>query len=78
MCEGNMIKDKKALENFEDDLARHSGKMPYPDAVKMFESMWNEGVMLGLLPLKDPMEGIDVDIRVAKILHSCLKKPLPG
>jgi hypothetical protein len=78
MGQGNMIKDKKAFKNFEDDLARHSEKLPYHLAAKIFESLWQEGVMLGHLPLREPMEGIDVDIRVAKILNSCLKKPFPG
>jgi hypothetical protein len=30
--------------------------------------MWNEGVNLGVLPPKDPLEEIDVDIRIAKVL----------
>ena len=29
---------------------------------------------LGVLPLKEPLDGIDVDIRIAKALNSCLKK----
>jgi hypothetical protein len=38
--------------------------------------MWNEGIALGILPLSDPMEGIEVDIRLARILN-CLKNSLP-
>jgi len=26
--------------------------------------MWKEGVSLGVLPPKDPLEGIDVDIKI--------------
>jgi len=40
--------------------------------------MWNEGVMLGVLPPKNPLEGIEVDIKVAKVLNSCLKKSSQG
>ncbi len=38
--------------------------------------MWQEAVDLGVLPLKDPLEGIEVDIRIAKILNQglCSKK----
>jgi hypothetical protein len=42
--------------------------------MKIFDAMWHEGVTLGILPPKEPLEGIDVDIKVAKILNSCLKK----
>jgi hypothetical protein len=31
--------------------------------------MWQEGVLLGVLPLKDPLEDIEVDIRIARILN---------
>jgi hypothetical protein len=31
--------------------------------------MWEEGRKLGVLPLKDPLEGIEVDIRMARILN---------
>lgn len=49
--------------------------LSYERSLKLFEGMWNEAVALGVLPLKDPLEGIEVDIGVAKILNSCLKKP---
>jgi len=48
-------------------------KLPFKQALNIFEAMWKEGVSLGVLPPKDPLEGIDVDIRVARILN-CLKK----
>jgi hypothetical protein len=72
-----MIKDKEILKKFEDDFIRDKGEMPFSRAVKLFTEMWNEGVKLGILPPKDPLEGIEVDIRVAKILNSCSKKSFP-
>jgi len=39
--------------------------------------MWNEGAKLGVLPTKEPLEGIEVDIKIAKALNSCLKKSSP-
>ena len=33
------------------------------------EGMWREGMALGVLPLKDPLEGIEVDIRIARMLN---------
>lgn len=67
-----MIKDNAYLKNFENELISKQ-KLPYEKALKIFEAMWEEGVSLGVLPPKDPLEGIEVDIRVAKILNSCSK-----
>jgi hypothetical protein len=72
-----MIKDKEILKKFEDDFMREEGKLPFVRAMKLFTSMWNEGVKLGVLPSSEPLEGIEVDIRVAKILNSCSKKSFP-
>jgi len=35
--------------------------------------MWNHGVKLGVLPPKEPLEGIETDIKIARVLNSCLK-----
>lgn len=70
-----MIKDAKALQRLEDSVIR-GGSLSYPQALKLFEAMWQEGVALGVLPSKDPLEEIDVDIKIAKILNSCSKKSL--
>ena len=46
-----------------------SEKLTYREALAVFEAMWREGLALGALPLKDPLEGIEVDIRIARILN---------
>jgi hypothetical protein len=63
-----MIKDEKLLAEFNDELIRNE-KLDYAAALRIFEAMWDEGRKLGVLPLKDPLEGIDVDIRIARILN---------
>ncbi len=68
-----MIKDASILKKFEDDLSRKEGPLPYSKSLKIFEHMWKEALNLKVLPSKDPLEGIDVDIRIAKILNSCSK-----
>ena len=72
-----MIKNTGQLRKFEDDFIRNKGNLSYSQALKIFESMWYEGVKLGVLPPKDPLEGINVDINIAKVLNSCLKKSSP-
>ncbi len=73
-----MIKNPEILENFESDFLRNRGRLSHEQSRKLFASMWREGVALGVLPPADPLEGIEVDIRVARILNSCLTKPSPA
>lgn len=63
-----MIKNGKLLAEFERECIR-SEKSDYLESLKLFEEMWKEGVLLGVLPLKDPLEGIEVDLRIAWILN---------
>jgi hypothetical protein len=72
-----MIHKPASLKKFEDDFHR-SEKRSFDQSLKIFTALWNEAVLLGVLPPKDPLEGIDVDIRLAKVLHSCSKKSFPG
>jgi hypothetical protein len=63
-----MIKDKRLLAEFEDNEVRKEPS-DYMRALRLFEAMWKEAMLLGVLPLKDPLEGIEVDIRIARILN---------
>jgi len=63
-----MIRDAKLLHEFEKEQTRNE-KLTPPEALAIFEAMWREGLTLGVLPLEDPLEGIEVDIRLARILN---------
>ena len=67
-----MVKNPRLLARFENEELKKE-KLSYREALKLFEAMWREAVSLGVLPLKDPLEGIETDIKLAKILNSCLK-----
>jgi len=67
-----MIRDAEALRFFEDDLMKRGPKPSFQEALRIFESMWKEGITLGILPLSDPLDGIEVDIELARVLN-CLK-----
>ncbi|MBI3583731.1 MAG: hypothetical protein HY096_07265 [Nitrospinae bacterium] len=73
-----MIKNPELLKKFEEDFMQDKGRLSYNKSLQIFMALWNEGVKLGVLPLKNPLEGIEVDIKVAKILNSCLKKSSQG
>lgn len=68
-----MIKNSDVLEKWERKIVAKE-KLSFSKSLNLFEAMWQEGVSLGVLPPKEPLEGIDVDIRIAKIL--CLKNSL--
>ncbi len=67
-----MVKDALKLDTFEKELLRSEK----PDPVKNFkiiEALYDEAVALGALPLKNPLEGIEVDIRIARVINSVSK-----
>jgi hypothetical protein len=59
---------------FERELIRREK----PDLIrnlKLVEALFQEAVDLGVFPLKDPLEGLEVDIRIAKVINSVQKTP---
>ena len=37
--------------------------------LRIFEALYQEARSLGVLPLKDPLEGIEVDIHLARVIN---------
>lgn len=66
-----MVKNSKILDELKHKEIK-TQRLTYFRALEIFEAMWREALTLGALPLKDFMEGVEVDIKVAKILNSCL------
>lgn len=62
-----MIKNKKYLEAFENQLAAEE-KVDFKKNLEIYEALWHEAVTLGVFPLKDPYDGVEDDIHLAKIL----------
>lgn len=63
-----MIINRKRLQKFEKELAKKS----HPDYFKqlaIFEALFEEAKSMGIFPLKNKLEGIETDIRLAKALH---------
>ena len=72
-----MIRDVDELQRFEREFSR-TRRLSHLQALAILDGLWAEGKALGVLPPKDPMSGIEVDIRVARILNSCSKKSSPA
>ena len=66
-----MTRDFDAKRQFDDDLARKEGRLQHSQALEIFTRLWEEGCALGVLPPADPLEGIETDITIARILNSC-------
>jgi hypothetical protein len=62
-----MIRNHPLLAEFERrDTARRAGG--HRAAFRLFDAMVREAVALGMLPLADPLEGIEVDIELSRKL----------
>jgi hypothetical protein len=68
-----MSRDYDAVTQFQNDLARNEGRFDHGRALEIFTRLWEEGCALGVLPPADPMEGIETDLTIARILNSCSK-----
>ena len=68
-----MIKNIKSINQLEKDFIA-GNTLSYPQALLILESMWSEGVKLGVLPFQNPFEGLDPDLKIAHALNSCSKK----
>ena len=62
------MKDIEMLRRFEDEQTRASAP-GYEDGLRIFEALWREGVELGVLPLEDPLDGIEMDVQLAEMLR---------
>ncbi len=63
-----MVKNSDLLEEFEQRLIRTS-EPDYLKNLEIYEGMLQEALYLKVLPLKDPLEGIEVDIRIAEVVN---------
>lgn len=66
-----MMKNPETYHAWRGKYLRDEGPLPFGRAMKLFESLWAEAVELGRLPPEDPLEGIEVDIKIAELLGSC-------
>ena len=72
-----MIKDPSYIRRFNDHLARSKGRPDYNRVIGLIDALWEEGRSLGALPPADPLNGIETDIQLARILNSCSKNSSP-
>jgi transcriptional regulator with XRE-family HTH domain len=60
---------KSDLLEFEINLLRKE-KVDYGRNLRIVDALYNEAVALGTFPLRNPLEGIEVDFKIAKVVNS--------
>jgi hypothetical protein len=64
-----MVKNRAKLRSFEMDLAKRN-PADHRLNFRLSEAMFAEATALGVFPPRDPLAGIEVDIRIAKAVNS--------
>jgi transcriptional regulator with XRE-family HTH domain len=67
--EGNTVVKRNGLRKFEMDFLRE-GKIDVARNFRIAEALYKEAVTLGIIPLENPLDGIEVDIKIAKVVNS--------
>lgn len=62
-----MITNIKIWEEFEKNLLRNS-KPDYQKNLKIFQQLYEESKLLKVFPPKNPLEGFESEINIAKVL----------
>ncbi|MFC2163805.1 hypothetical protein ACFLT2_02265 [Acidobacteriota bacterium] len=65
----SVIKNPKKLQKFENALIRKGDTNPSIN-FQLVEAMYIEALSLGIFPLKNKLDGIEVDLRIAKVVNS--------
>jgi len=66
---GTDVRKRSELQKFEMDFLRE-GKINIARNFRIVEALYREAVTLGIIPLKNPLDGIEVDLKIAKVLNS--------
>jgi hypothetical protein len=67
-----MIINCRKIRDFEKELLKKE-KINIKRNFMIVDALYKEAVTLGALPLKDPLEGIDIDIKIAWAVNNVSK-----
>lgn len=65
---GEMIRNND-FQKFEIEFSKKE-KVDIIRNFRIVDALYNEAVALGVIPLKNPLDGIEVDLRIAKVVNS--------
>lgn len=64
-----MVRNAEKLGRLETAIIRKEKPSLFKN-LKIVEAMYKEALSLKVFPLKDPLDGIEVDLRIARIINS--------
>ena len=67
-----MITNRKKFKEFEKNLLKNE-KLDIIQNFKIVEALYREAVTLQVIPLKNPLEGLEMDIKIARVVNSVSK-----
>ena len=67
-----MIKNRDEIQKFENELARKE-KVDILKNFRLVEAMYKEAIILNAFPMRDALAGIEVDIKIEKVINSVSK-----
>jgi hypothetical protein len=67
-----MIKNRDEIQKLENELTRKE-KVDILKNFRLVEAMYKEAIILDAFPMKDALAGIEVDIKIAKVINSVSK-----
>ena len=63
------FRKREELQKFEYAFLR-KGKVLISKNFQILEALYKEAVSLGIIPLKNPLDGIEVDLKIARVVNS--------
>jgi len=67
-----MVKNTPKLREFEDNYTR-GDKPDLLQNLHLLDQLYKEAKTLSVFPLQDPLSGLDIDIKIAKVINSVPK-----
>jgi len=67
-----MVKKTSRLKEFEDNIIRWN-KPDVQQNLRLIDSLYKEARALSVFPLRDPLSGLEIDIKIAKVINSVPK-----
>ncbi|MCM8766559.1 MAG: hypothetical protein NC816_01520 [Candidatus Omnitrophica bacterium] len=67
-----MIKNRILIEEFEKELLRKQ-KTDYKRNFSILNQMYKQAVIVKIFPMKNPIEGLEKDLKIAKVVNSVSK-----
>lgn len=67
-----MITNHQELQKFEKELRRKE-KVDVTRNFRIVDALYNEAVALGVIPRRDHLDGLEIDIKIARVVNGVSK-----